>query len=106
MFYHSTLLSSFEYVKWRSDPHKKLNYVVFWLPNKFDFLQKMLNDDENTWFVVLELLFYHLKLQEPNKLLQPTDKTLKTMAIEFAEYQVNILVISIVVKSWWSLTYQ
>lgn len=40
--------------------------------------------------VVLELRFYHLKLQEPNKLLQPTDKTLKTMAIEFAEYQVNI----------------
>ncbi|KAI3495742.1 hypothetical protein L1887_38088 [Cichorium endivia] len=28
--------------------------------------------------------------KEPNKLLQPVDKTLKTMAIEFAEYQVSV----------------
>ncbi|KAI3709656.1 hypothetical protein L2E82_39422 [Cichorium intybus] len=28
--------------------------------------------------------------EEPNKLLQPVDKTLKTMAIEFAEYQVSV----------------
>jgi hypothetical protein len=26
--------------------------------------------------------------QEPHKLLQPVDKTLKAMAVEFAEYQV------------------
>lgn len=28
--------------------------------------------------------------QEAHKLLQPSDKTLKTMAVEFAEYQVNL----------------
>lgn len=32
--------------------------------------------------------------QEAHKLLQPADKTLKALAIEFAEYQVNFLVIS------------
>jgi protein transport protein SEC24 len=30
-------------------------------------------------------------LQEAHKLLQPADKTLKEMAIEFAEYQVAFL---------------
>lgn len=30
-----------------------------------------------------------LFFQEAHKLLQPVDKTLKTMAIEFAEYQVT-----------------
>lgn len=34
-------------------------------------------------------------LQEAHKLLQPADKTLKTMAIEFAEYQVSYI------KSLW-----
>ncbi|MFS7961123.1 putative sec23/Sec24, trunk domain, von Willebrand factor A-like domain superfamily [Helianthus anomalus] len=29
-------------------------------------------------------------IQEPHKLPQPVDKTLKTMAIEFAEYQVSV----------------
>ena len=30
--------------------------------------------------------------QEAHKLLQPVDKTLKTMALEFAEYQVSNIV--------------
>ena len=30
-----------------------------------------------------------LDFQEAHKLLQPADETLKAMAIEFAEYQVN-----------------
>lgn len=33
---------------------------------------------------------YVFWFQEANKLLQPADKTLKTMAIEFAEYQVSL----------------
>lgn len=33
---------------------------------------------------------YVFQFQEANKLLQPADKTLKTMAIEFAEYQVSL----------------
>lgn len=52
----------------------------------------MLNDDENTWSCSVGITFL-CAFQEPNKLLQPVDKTLKTMAIEFAEYQVSIRLI-------------
>lgn len=38
-------------------------------------------------------LYYNFiyEIQEAHKLLQPSDKILKTMAIEFAEYQVSLL---------------
>ena len=39
--------------------------------------------------VVLNWTFFPTRFQEAHKLLQPADKTLKTMAIEFAEYQVS-----------------
>ena len=44
--------------------------------------------------MVSEWSFLFITLfQEAHKLLQPADKTLKTMAIEFAEYQVKQLVL-------------
>ena len=39
--------------------------------------------------MLLRLNFFPTGFQEAHKLLQPADKTLKTMAIDFAEYQVN-----------------
>lgn len=46
--------------------------------------------------IILKFLFFFSvrKLQEPHKLLQPVDKTMKTLAIEFAEYQVKLSPIS------------
>lgn len=38
---------------------------------------------------ILRLSAFLVKFQEAHKLLQPADKNLKTMAIEFAEYQVR-----------------
>jgi hypothetical protein len=45
--------------------------------------------------VVLNWIFFPTGFQEAHKLLQPADKTLKTMAIEFAEFQVNFNFFSI-----------
>ena len=39
-------------------------------------------------FLYKKSSIFFIEFQEPHKLLQPVDKTLKTMAIEFAEYQV------------------
>lgn len=43
-------------------------------------------------FIIIIIIIINsiiLDFQEAHKLLQPADKTLKAMAIEFAEYQVN-----------------
>ena len=53
------------------------------------FFNKTLREADRIFFAVFTMNSLIVVVQDQNKLWQPVDKTLKTLAIELAEFQVD-----------------
>ena len=67
-----------------------INDQTYWVIMLFTtFFSKTLREADRIFFAVFTMNSLIVVVQDQNKLWQPVDKTLKTLAIELAEFQVD-----------------